>query len=209
MLPDGALAGSPSSSRNTLPLPRCASALCFPLPQIKELRGQVDHYREAHATVSREMAARLAEAQGASAKLAQVGGRAAGGWPSQWLAVPGAREACQRNRRCVPGLMGSATEHAVAPGLVQEERARSSLSCTGTDASVHAPAVACTVPTGSCAAAGGGRVCGAGAAHHRNEGQGGGSHERAEQIRGGDGACWVPRPVGRGWAEWWLGTKLE
>lgn len=43
-----------------------------PTVQIKELRGQVDHFREAHATVSREMEARLAEAQGASAKLAKV-----------------------------------------------------------------------------------------------------------------------------------------
>ena len=57
--------------------------------QIKELRGQVDHFREAHATVSREMEARLAEAQGASAKLAKVRCGAALRYAG-WTSVPAA-----------------------------------------------------------------------------------------------------------------------
>ena len=73
-----AFAGCPSSiprHHSSTPLLRCLPRFVF--VQIKELRGQVDHFREAHATVSREMEARLAEAQGASAKLARVGGGAA------------------------------------------------------------------------------------------------------------------------------------
>lgn len=68
-------------------LPGLLATFCLP-PQIKGLQGQVDHFREAHATVSREMEARLAEAQGASAKLATVGCAALRFAVLWWAALP-------------------------------------------------------------------------------------------------------------------------
>jgi cell division septum initiation protein DivIVA len=45
--------------------------------QVKELRGQVEHHRQAHATVSREMEARLHEAQEATGRVAALQGESA------------------------------------------------------------------------------------------------------------------------------------